>query len=105
MTDIADVALKWVHLQKDQHDKCGRMTLRQIAVLGLVADNSPLDFGVLSNKLGLTKPVTTRAVSTLGRQGLVSQDPNPNDRRFRIVSITALGLEFRESLRLSADAL
>lgn len=98
MTDIAEAALKWVHLQQDRYGTCGRMTLRQIAVLGIVADRSPIDFADLSACLGLTKPVATRAIYTLGQMGLVQQVASHNDRRRRLVSITEQGEEFRNSL-------
>jgi DNA-binding MarR family transcriptional regulator len=102
LTDLAAAALDWVHRQQDQAIKYDQMTIRQIAILGIIASDSPIDFGEVSSRLGLTKPVATRAIHTLRLLGLVSQSSAPDDRRRRIVTITPLGSSFRRSLYLGA---
>jgi DNA-binding MarR family transcriptional regulator len=52
----------------------------------------------LATKLGVTKPVITRALDTMGRQGLVVRKRDPSDRRNVLVQRTVNGALFLERL-------
>jgi DNA-binding MarR family transcriptional regulator len=52
----------------------------------------------LAEKLGVTKPVVTRALDSMGRLGLVSRKRDPADRRNVLVQRTVEGALFLERL-------
>ena len=52
----------------------------------------------LAARLGVTKPVVTRALDTMGRQGLVTRKRDPVDRRNVLVQRTVAGALFLERL-------
>ena len=61
----------------------------------------PLRMSELTAKLVTDKPYTTLIVDDLERRGLVERSVHPNDRRCKIVTITAAGLvaaELAESI-------
>lgn len=55
----------------------------------------------LGTRLGVTKQAATKTAAGLERLGLISRDPNPDDRRERTLTLTARG---RDLLRRSAAA-
>lgn len=68
------------------------MTMRQIAVLAYITDNNgSATVRGTANALGLTKPVITRALDSLGRIGLIQRHRDPLDRRNVFISITNRG--------------
>ena len=76
------------------------MTLRQAALLGIVADaDVALSYDDMALMLGATKPVVTRAFDSLSDLGLMVRSSDPTDRRKRIPRLTALGIEARERMR------
>ena len=75
------------------------LSTRQLTVLVTVyLDPQPHTVRGLAAKLGVTKPVITRALDTMGRLGLVSRKRDPNDRRNVIVQRTVDGALFLERL-------
>jgi DNA-binding MarR family transcriptional regulator len=88
-----DVALAQV--RDDEPD----LSTRQLTVLITVyLDPQPHTVRALAAKLGVTKPVITRALDTMGRHGLVSRKRDPADRRNVIVQRTVGGALFLERL-------
>ena len=68
------------------------LTLRQTAVLLTVyLEPPPHTVRGLAEKLGVTKPVITRALDTMGRLGLVSRRRDGADRRNVLVQRTLEG--------------
>jgi DNA-binding MarR family transcriptional regulator len=68
------------------------LTLRQMAVLLTVyLEPPPHTVRGLAEKLGVTKPVITRALDTMGRLGLVSRRRDDADRRNVLVQRTVAG--------------
>jgi DNA-binding MarR family transcriptional regulator len=68
------------------------LTARQMAVLLTVyLEPPPHTVRGLATKLGVTKPVITRALDTMGRMGLVSRRRDETDRRNVLVHRTLDG--------------
>lgn len=75
------------------------LSARQVTVLITVyLDPQPHTVRALAAKLGVTKPVITRALDTMGRHGLVSRKRDPADRRNVLVQRTVGGALFLERL-------
>lgn len=75
------------------------LSTRQITVLITVyLEPQPHTVRGLAAKLGVTKPVITRALDTMGRLGLVSRKRDPEDRRNVLVQRTVGGALFLERL-------
>ena len=68
------------------------LTARQLAVLLTVyLEPPPHTVRGLARKLGVTKPVITRALDTMGRAGLVTRKRDEADRRNVLVHRTVDG--------------
>ena len=68
------------------------LTTRQMAVLLTVyLEPPPHTVRGLAAKLGVTKPVVTRALDTMGRLGLVTRRRDDSDRRNVLVQRTLEG--------------
>ena len=75
------------------------LSVRQITVLiTIYLEPQPHTVRALAAKLGVTKPVITRALDTMGRQGLVTRKRDPADRRNVLVQRTVDGALFLERL-------
>jgi DNA-binding MarR family transcriptional regulator len=75
------------------------LSARQITVLITVyLEPQPHTVRALAARLGVTKPVITRALDTMGRHGLVSRKRDPDDRRNVLVQRTVSGSLFLERL-------
>ncbi len=68
------------------------LTARQTAVLlAVYLEPPPHTVRGLAEKLGVTKPVITRALDSLGRLGLLARHRDPRDRRNVLVQRTLNG--------------
>lgn len=75
------------------------LSTRQLTVLITVyLEPQPHTVRALAAKLGVTKPVITRALDTMGRLGLVSRKRDPSDKRNVLVQRTVGGALFLERL-------
>ena len=75
------------------------LSMRQMAVLlTIYLEPPPHTVRGLAAKLGVTKPVITRALDTMGGKGLVSRRRDLADRRNVIVQRTVEGALFLERL-------
>ena len=86
------------------------LTARQIAVvLHVYIAPPPHTVRGLSAALGVSKPVVSRALDTLGRRGLVRRAPDERDQRSIVVQRTVKGSvalrELADAIALAADAL
>ena len=87
-----------VSLQLVQEDKRD-LTLRQMAILlQIYLVPPPHTVRGLAATLGVTKPVITRALDTMGEMGLVDRVRDERDRRSVIVKRTVGGALFLEKL-------
>ena len=75
------------------------LTQRQMAILLIVyLETPPHTVRGLATHLGVTKPVITRALDTMGRMKLLSRRRDENDRRNVIISRTVEGALYLEKL-------
>jgi DNA-binding MarR family transcriptional regulator len=75
------------------------LSTRQLTVLLTVyLEPPPHTVRGLASKLGVTKPVITRALDTMGRLGLLSRRRDEADRRNVIVQRTVKGALYVERL-------
>ncbi len=80
-------------VRDDAHD----LTLRQVAILlTIYLEPPPHTIRDLARKLGVTKPVITRALDTMGTWGLVERHRDERDRRNVLVKRTVSGALFLE---------
>lgn len=76
------------------------LTNRQMALLLLVyRTNGPHTVRGLAALLGVSKPVVTRALNTLGSLGYLRRERDESDRRNIFVTRTHLGAEFLEGFK------
>jgi DNA-binding MarR family transcriptional regulator len=74
-------------------------TLRQLAVLlTIYLDPPPHTVRGLAKKLGVTKPVVTRALDVLGKQAIIARRRDEADKRNVIVQQTVKGALYVETL-------
>ena len=96
-----DEALKiWQHVCLDQVlDDQPDLTLRQMTILlTIYLEKPPHTVRGLAARLGVTKPVITRALDTMGILGLVSRRRDDRDRRSVLVQRTVAGAVYLEKL-------
>jgi DNA-binding MarR family transcriptional regulator len=75
------------------------LSARQMTVLiTIYLEPQPHTVRALAGKLGVTKPVITRALDTMGRYRLVARKRDPADRRNVLVQRTVDGALFLERL-------
>jgi DNA-binding MarR family transcriptional regulator len=68
------------------------LSSRQFAILlTIYLDLPPHTVRGLAERLGVTKPVITRALDTMGKLGLVDRHRDPLDRRNVIITRTVAG--------------
>lgn len=82
-------------VRDDQPD----LTLRQMTILLLIyLDPPPHTVRALAARLGVTKPVITRALDTMGTMGLVSRRRDERDRRNVLIQRTVSGTLYLDRL-------
>lgn len=73
------------------------LSFRQAAILlTIYLDPPPHTIRALAARLGVTKPVITRALDTMGAMNLVSRHRDPDDRRNVLVRRTIEGALYVE---------
>ncbi len=100
-----DQALKLLHelslgLVRDSNsDAVPDFTIRQLAILlTIYLENPPHTVRGLARKLGVTKPVITRALDAMGKKEIVARRRDEKDRRNVIIQRTVKGSLTVESL-------
>ena len=75
------------------------LTQRQLAILlSVYIEPPPHTVRGLAKHLGVTKPVITRALDTLGQMGLLDRRRDERDRRNVIIRRTVEGSQYLERL-------
>ncbi|MFD0917036.1 MarR family transcriptional regulator [Pseudahrensia aquimaris] len=79
------------------HADAPDLTMRQMAILLTVYLNPPPHtVRALAEHLGVTKPVITRALDTMGQMKLVDRRRDERDRRNVLIQRTVQGSEYLE---------
>lgn len=80
------------------HDAAPDLNMRQLAILlTIYLEHPPHTVRGLADKLGVTKPVITRALDTMGALGLVARRRDEADRRNVLVQRTVAGALYLEN--------
>ena len=75
------------------------LTTRQMAILlTIYLETPPHTVRALAEHLGVTKPVITRALDSMGQMGLVARRRDERDRRSVLIQRTVEGAEYLERL-------
>jgi DNA-binding MarR family transcriptional regulator len=75
------------------------ISFSQLKCLGLLAEaDGQLSLGALSEATGLSLPAISRAIDGLVRRGEVKRTEDPNDRRSKLLTVTARGRATYERL-------
>jgi len=78
-------------------DTAPDLTMRQAAILlTIYLDPPPHTVRGLAEHLGVTKPVITRALDTMGTMKLVTRHRDPRDRRNVVIARTVEGARYLE---------
>ena len=94
---LHDISLGLVHHTKAQEQP--DFTLRQLSILLTVyLEQPPHTVRGLARKLGVTKPVITRALDSMGKQDIIARRRDENDRRNVIIQRTVKGALYVETL-------
>ena len=81
------------------HDDAPDLSMRQMAILlTIYLDPPPHTVRGLAARLGVTKPVITRALDTMGALGLVDRHRDERDRRNVLIKRTVTGAVYLEKL-------
>jgi DNA-binding MarR family transcriptional regulator len=90
----------WHHVSLEQVRRDGPdLTLRQMAILlHIYLVPPPHSVRDLAATLGVTKPVITRALDSMGAMGLVDRQRDERDRRNVVIKRTVAGALFLEKL-------
>lgn len=67
------------------------LTPPQFQILRLLWEQDSQPFKDLAASLGCTRPTMTGIVDTLEKNGMVTRQPNPDDRRSLLVTLTGKG--------------
>ncbi|HZC71480.1 MAG TPA: MarR family transcriptional regulator [Jatrophihabitans sp.] len=74
------------------------LTRAHAALLGRLSEYGPLRTGELAGMLGIDNSTITPQVQKLAKAGLIAREPDPNDGRAAMLTITAEGQQLLERL-------
>jgi DNA-binding MarR family transcriptional regulator len=83
---------------------CCRITSTQCHLLTELARSGPLSLSELGTRVCLEKSWVSRAVEAMAERGLVTKEPNPEDARSWLVTLTPEGLSRVAQLNRTLDA-
>lgn len=94
---LHDIALAMV--RETRPDGMADFSHRQLAILLTVyLERPPHTVRGLAQKLGVTKPVITRALDAMGKQAIIARRRDENDKRNVIIQRTVKGALYVEKL-------
>lgn len=90
-----------VLLSKDMEHHAARdgLTSSRLPVLWIVSGSGPQTQRQLADELGVSPRNITGLVDALSRDGFVTRQPHPTDRRATLVTLTARGEKVAERMR------
>lgn len=95
-----------LHRVVDQAMSASGLSLARAKVLMRLDSQGPMNQSTLAGLLGFAPRSVTETVDGLERDGLVTRSEDPNDRRARIVALTARGREaFEVAMKVKSKAM
>ena len=74
------------------------LNLSEASLLAFVEENGPLTQTRLAERLGLGRAATGSVIDSMEKRGWVERQPDPDDRRVWLVTITPAGKELVEEI-------
>ncbi len=99
---LREVARLYTRAQRVVADCC-RTTSTQCHLLTELGRTGPLPLSELGTRVSLEKSWVSRAVDAMAARGLVTKEPNPNDARSWLVTLTADGERTLKDLNRTLD--
>ena len=90
---IVELIKKYQFRDRNREICCG-LSVSQCYVLETLRRFGPLSMNKLADKMHLTISTVTRVIRPLLRKGYVIREEDPEDRRFRLISLTQEGEAF-----------
>lgn len=81
------------------------LNLSEASLLAFVEESGPLTQTRLAQRLGLGRAATGSVIDSLEKRGLVERQPDPDDRRVWLVTVTRSGKELVEQVNASDQVL
>jgi len=81
------------------------LNLSEGSLLAFVEESGPLTQTRLAQRLGLGRAATGSVIDALEKRGLVERQPDPDDRRVWLVTVTRAGQELVEQVNASDQVL
>ena len=100
---LREVARMYTRAQRVVADCC-RTTSTQCHLLTELARSGPLPLSELGTRVCLEKSWVSRAVEAMVERGVVTKEPNPEDARSWLVTLTAEGVSRVEELNQTLDS-
>ena len=97
-TALSRARLREVGLATVRHDEPDLSVRQMCILLTIYLEAPPHTVRDLAKKLGVTKPVITRALDTMGKMELVSRRRDEKDRRNVLIQRTVKGALYLERL-------
>ncbi|ALG86437.1 MarR family winged helix-turn-helix transcriptional regulator [Gordonia phthalatica] len=79
------------------------LTAAQASALSVLVDHGPMRMGELAERESVRMPTATALVDGLLREGLVTREPDPTDRRAVVVATTDKAAALIRNIRTSRD--
>lgn len=76
---------RWAESHMDQEG----LTPQRVRLMALLMENGPMMMRSLRNELGVTATNITALVDALEKDGMVTRQPHPSDRRATMIELTA----------------
>jgi DNA-binding MarR family transcriptional regulator len=96
------IIVAWASRREFQEEAMRRarcdLTRAHAALLGRLSEYGPLRTGELAGMLGIDNSTITPQVQKLAKAGLIAREPDPNDGRAAMLTITAEGQQLLERL-------
>lgn len=81
------------------------LNLSEASLLAFVEESGPLSQTRLAQRLGLGRAATGSVIDSLEKRGLVERQPDPDDRRVWLVTVTRAGKDLVEQVNASDQVL
>lgn len=92
-----------LYLTLRRNSPTSALSAAQASALAVLIDHGPMRMGEFAERESIRMPTATSLVDGLLREGLVSREPDPADRRAVVVNTTAKGSDLVAEIRANRD--